>query len=131
MAAGEQIPEATRMLTDCVIGRALAVHKALGPGLLESVYETCLAHELRKAGLEIERQFPVRVHYDGLDLDAALKIDLLVQRRLVLEIKAVESLLPIHSAQLLTYLRLSGCRLGLLMNFNVIRLKDGIRRLAL
>jgi GxxExxY protein len=127
----EEIPEATRELTDQVIGAALNVHRALGPGLLESVYEACLTHELCKRGLEVRRQAPIRIHYDGLDLDAALKIDVLVAQRLVLEIKAVETLLPIHSAQLLTYMRLSGCRLGLLLNFNVIRLKDGIRRLAL
>lgn len=113
-----------------VVDRALKVHSALGPGLLESVYELCLAHELAMAGLAVERQLPVAVRYDSLVLESGFRVDLLVERALVIEIKAVESLLPIHGAQLLTYLRMGDYRLGLLLNFNVVRMRDGIRRIV-
>jgi GxxExxY protein len=118
--------EASRVVVDA----AIKVHSALGPGLLESVYETCLAHELETRGIEIERQLALPVRYGETVVEAGLRIDLLVERCLVLEIKAVESLLPIHSAQLLTYLKLGNHPLGLLLNFNVVRMKDGIKRLA-
>ena len=111
-----------------VIGAAMEVHRALGPGLLESAYEECLCKELELRGLPFERQRPLPVTYKGLHLDAGYRIDVLVENRIVLELKAVETLLPIHEAQLLTYLKLGGWQLGLLINFNVEVLKDGIRR---
>ena len=121
--------EEDRLATQVIDG-AFRVHSALGLGLLESVYETCLAHEVRKAGLSFQRQLGLPVRYDGLSLDAGFRIDLLVADRLVLEIKAVDKVLPIHAAQLLTYLKLGGYRLGLLLNFNVIHMRDRVKRLA-
>jgi GxxExxY protein len=111
-----------------IIECAIKVHKALGPGLLESAYEVCLAHELKKAGLRADRQIAIPVIYDGLRLDAGYQLDLLVEDLVILELKAVETILPIHEAQLLTYLRLANKKLGLLINFNVSLLKNGIRR---
>lgn len=111
-----------------VIGLAMKVHSVLGPGLLESVYEVCLEHELRKAGIEVIRQLPLPVYYDGIHVDAGFRIDLLVDQQLVLELKSVDRLLPVHEAQLITYLRLSDLTLGLLINFNVVHLRDGICR---
>ncbi len=122
--------EVERVATQ-VVDAAFAVHSTLGPGLLESVYEVCLAYELTKRGLKVERQLPLPVVYDNLCLEAGFRLDLLVERCLVVELKAVEFLLPVHTAQLLTYLKLSGHRLGFLINFNVPLLKDGIKRLAL
>lgn len=110
---------------------AYAVHKALGPGLLESVYELCLAHEVTKRGMMVERQLALSVVYDGIPLDGGLRLDMLVQECVIVEIKAVETILPVHKAQLLTYLKLSGYRLGLLVNFNVPLIKDGISRIIL
>jgi len=109
---------------------AIKVHSALGPGLLESVYEACLTHELTKGGLEVQRQRACPVHYDSIRLDAGFRLDLVVDECLVVEVKAVEKLSQLHMAQLLTYLRLTQFRLGLLMNFNVQRMKDGIQRIA-
>lgn len=114
-----------------VVDAAFAVHSNLGPGLLESVYETCLAYELKKRQLQTERQVTVPIHYDNIRLDAGLRLDFVVENCLVVELKAVESLLPVHEAQLLTYLKLSGHRLGLLINFNVPLIRDGIKRFAL
>jgi GxxExxY protein len=114
-----------------VVDSAFKVHKTLGPGLLESVYEHCLAHEISKRGLSIIRQQSVPVVYDGERIDAGLRLDLLVEGEIVIEVKAVEKDLPVFHAQLLTYLKLTGCRLGFLINFNVPLIKDGIRRLAL
>jgi GxxExxY protein len=114
-----------------VIDSAIAVHRALGPGLLETVYEQCLAHELTGRGLAVRRQLAVPVVYRDIRIEAGFRMDMLVGERLVVEVKAVESLLPVHSAQVLTYLKLSGLRLGLLLNFNVPLLKQGIRRLVL
>ncbi len=125
------IPEEVNRVAATVIDAAVKVHKALGPGLLESVYETCLAHELRIRGLNVELQVPVPIVYEGLRLDSALRIDLLIDRCVIVELKAVECLLPVFEAQLLSYLRLTGKRLGLLINFNVPLLKDGIKRTAL
>lgn len=122
--------EVERVATQ-VVDAAFAVHSTLGPGLLESVYEVCLAYELTKRGLKVERQLPLPVVYDNLCLEAGFRLDLLVERCLVVELKAVEFLLPVHTAQLLTYLKLSGHRLGFLINFNIPLLKDGIKRLAL
>jgi GxxExxY protein len=118
-------------LTGRIIGAAMRVHTALGPGLLESVYEACLAHELAAIALGVQRQVELPVEYGGIRIDAGFRIDLLVDRRVVVELKAVERVLPIHEAQLLTYLRLSGLHTGLLLNFNVTRLTDGITRRVL
>jgi GxxExxY protein len=113
-----------------VLGCALRVHRALGPGLLENVYESCLAHELGKAGLDFDRQLSLPVTYDGLVMDVAFRLDLLVLGRVVVEIKAIETVAPVHKAQLLSYLRLGGFRLGYLLNFNVMLMKEGIFRIA-
>ncbi|HTV46939.1 MAG TPA: GxxExxY protein [Phycisphaerae bacterium] len=117
-------------ITGEIIGAAMTVHSTLGPGLLESTYETCLEHELHKRNRNVQRQLGLPVHYDGLILDAAYRIDLLVDDSVIVELKSVEKILPIHEAQLLSYLKLSGKRFGLLINFNVPHLKDGIIRKA-
>jgi GxxExxY protein len=111
-----------------IIGAAIEVHRVLGPGLLESTYEACLDFELRRQGLPIRRQWPLPVTYKGTEIDRQYRLDLVVAERILLEIKAVEQLLPIHQAQVLSYLRLSGLPLGLLINFHSATLKDGIRR---
>lgn len=108
-----------------------AVHRNLGPGLLESIYEICLEHEFKKRGLAYQRQLMLPVHYDGIELDAGLRLDFLVEDEIVLELKAVESLLPLHQAQLLTYLKLTNKHLGLLINFNTALLKQGFKRVIL
>nr|VFJ55211.1 MAG: GxxExxY protein [Candidatus Kentron sp. FM]VFJ55799.1 MAG: GxxExxY protein [Candidatus Kentron sp. FM]VFK10976.1 MAG: GxxExxY protein [Candidatus Kentron sp. FM] len=110
---------------------AYRVHSALGPGLLESVYEVCLCHELEKRAIPFQSQLVLPIVYDNVTLDAGLRLDLLVDDCLVVELKAVERMLPIHEAQLLTYLKLTDKRLGLLINFNVPLIKDGIRRMVL
>ncbi|HEX9959315.1 MAG TPA: GxxExxY protein, partial [Pyrinomonadaceae bacterium] len=110
---------------------ALKVHRALGPGLRESVYEVCLKYELEKLGLRIENQVELPVVYEGIILEAGMRLDLWLERKLIIEVKAVERVLPVHQAQLMTYLKLTGNRLGLLMNFNVTLIKDGIKRVAL
>ena len=117
-------------LTDKVIGACIEIHQAIGPGLLESAYEECLCHELSLAGLKFERQKALPVHYKDVQLDCGYRLDLVVEGRLVIELKTVEHLMPIHEAQLLTYLKLSGLPLGLLVNFNVPRLKDGLKRMV-
>lgn len=117
-------------ISEIIIGCAIEVHKALGPGLLESTYEVCLIHELSKRGLRVEKQVAVPVIYDSIKLDAGYRIDLLVGDAVIVELKSVDRLRPIHEAQLLSYLKLSGKKVGLLINFNVKLLKDGIRRLA-
>jgi GxxExxY protein len=118
-------------LTSEIIAAAIEVHRTLGPGLLESAYEECLCRELTLQQIPFERQRPLSVKYKGLQLDCGYRLDLLVANTVVVEIKAVESLLPIHEAQLLTYLKLTGCKVGLLVNFNVPVLKQGIRRRVL
>jgi GxxExxY protein len=115
-------------LTERVIGLAIDVHRELGPGLLESVYEECLCCELAESALAFKRQVTVPVVYRGRSLEAGFRADIVVAQELILEIKSVETLMPKHEAQLLTYLRLSKYRIGLLMNFNVLRLIDGLRR---
>jgi GxxExxY protein len=115
-------------ITSEVIGAAIEIHKHLGPGLLESAYETCLCHELDLHSIPYERQKPLPLSYKGIVLDAGYRVDVLVRELVVVEIKAVDSILPIHEAQLLTYLRLGGWKAGLLINFNVPVLKQGIRR---
>jgi len=113
-----------------VVDSAFAVHKALGPGLLESVYEQCLSYELARRGVALQRQVTLPIHYFDLRIDAGLRMDMAVGNAVVVEVKAVERLLPVHDAQLLTYLKLSGYRIGLLINFHVALIKHGIRRLA-
>jgi GxxExxY protein len=117
-------------ITREVIGAAIAVHRTLGPGLLESAYETCLAFELRQRGLEVVEQKPLPVIYRAVKLDCGYRLDLLVESCVIVEVKAVEALLPIHQAQLLSYLRLTGLSTGLLLNFNVQVLKQGVRRVV-
>lgn len=124
----EEPGEELDAIAKAVVNAAFKVHTELGPGLLEGVYEVCLAHELTKHGLKVERQVALPVHYDGVKIEAGLRLDLLVEGKLIVELKAVETLLPVHKAQLLTYLKLSKRRLGLLINFNVPLIKDGIKR---
>jgi GxxExxY protein len=115
---------------ELILGCALRVHRTLGPGLLESAYEACLAHELAKAGMGFERQLALPVVYDGMTVDVGYRLDLLVGRRVVVEVKAIERIADVHRAQLLSYLRLGGFRLGYLINFNVVLLKTGVVRLV-
>ncbi|WP_046243966.1 GxxExxY protein [Hymenobacter terrenus] len=117
-------------LTGQILGVAFRVHTALGPGLLESVYEIVLAHELRKEGLLVATQVEMPVVYDGIRLDLAFRADMIVESRVILELKSVEALAPVHSKQLLNYLKLSGLRTGLLINFNSMHLKDQLIRLS-
>jgi GxxExxY protein len=117
-------------LTHEIIGAAIEVHKNLGPGLLESTYEECLCHELSQRGIPFERQKPIPVVYKGVKLDCGYSLDLLVADRVILELKSVEALAPIHDSIMITYLKLSEHRIGLLMNFNVQILKEGIKRLV-
>ena len=117
-------------ISAAIIGAAIEVHKALGPGLLESAYEACLAYELADRGWQVEGQQTLPLVYRGLKLDAGYRLDLLVAKRVIVEIKSVDQLLPIHQAQLMSYLKLSGCKLGLLINFNVPLLKRGIVRIV-
>lgn len=125
------IPETTEQVAGQVVDSAFKVHSALGPGLLESIYETCMVHELTKRGLPLKRQVALPIRYDGLNLEGGLRLDLVVDNCVVVELKAVEALHPIHQAQVLTYLKLSGHRLALLINFNVPLIKQGIRRVVL
>ena len=118
-------------LTNLIIEVAIEVHRVLGPGLLESAYETCLCHELKTRCVVFERQKELPVSYKGVVLDCGYRLDLVVNQSVIVELKCVDALLPIHEAQLLTYLRLSGLRTGLLLNFNCRLLKDGIKRLVL
>jgi GxxExxY protein len=115
-------------LTHYIIGLAMRVHTSLGPGLLESAYERCLCHELDNNGIEYATQVPLPLNYRGTRLDCGYRADLIVRNQVLLELKSVEHITPPHEAQLQTYLRLSTCRVGLLLNFNTISLKDGIRR---
>jgi len=117
-------------LTHAVIGAAIEVHRVLGPGLLESVYEECLCHELGLRGIPFQRQAPLPVVYKDLKMEHGFRIDILIPGQLIIEIKAVEAIAPVHEAQLLTYLRLSGIHVGLLLNFYVAVLKDGIKRMV-
>lgn len=117
-------------ITESIIGAAIEVHRHLGPGLLEAAYEECLCRELNLREVPYQRQVPLPITYKGIALDCSYRLDLLVDKRVVVEIKAIESLLPIHDAQLLTYLRLGDWKIGLLINFNMPLLKDGIHRLA-
>ena len=127
----EPIPRKTEEIGRAVLDAALTMHKALGPGLLESTYEICLAHEIERRGLSVARQVALPVVYDRVKLDAGYRIDLMVNGSVIVEIKSVDALAPVHEAQVLTYLKLSGRRLGFLINFNVALLKQGIKRLVL
>jgi GxxExxY protein len=118
-------------LTDAIIGAAIEVHRALGPGLLESTYEMCLCRELSIRGVRFERQVPISVEYKGVKLKCGYRADVVVDETILVEIKAIDSLLPIHEAQLLSYLKLGGWKIGLLINFNVELLKHGLRRRVL
>ncbi len=122
--------EELNKITETIIGAAIDVHRALGPGLLEFAYVTCLAYELRQRGLEILEQVPLPLVYKEVKLDCGYRLDLLVNDAVIVEVKSVESLAPIHEAQLLSYLKLADCKIGLLINFNVKMLKYGIKRLV-
>lgn len=125
------VQESRDPLTEKVIGCAIEVHRILGPGLLESAYQRCLALEMGKQGLAVETEVPMPVKYKNEVLDCGYRADMLVEKSLILELKAVEALLPLHQAQLLTYMKLSGIRLGLLINFHRTRLVDGLKRFVL
>ena len=118
-------------LTDQIIAAAIEVHKALGPGLLESTYELCMAHESRLRNLLFEEQVPLKVKYKGIELDGGYRLDLVYDERVIVEVKAVEAVMPVHEAQLLTYLKMTNIHVGLLINFNVPVLKNGIYRRVL
>jgi len=117
-------------ISEKIIGCSIEVHKSLGPGLLESAYQECLFYELQKAGLKVEKQKPLPLIYKDVKLDAGYRLDLIVDGRVIIEIKSIEVLNDIHTAQVLTYLKVSGCKVGLLINFNVLRLVDGLKRLV-
>jgi GxxExxY protein len=123
-------PGGFNAVTEKIIGGAMAVHRTFGPGLLESVYQACLLIELRLAGLKVETERRVRLTYRDIAVGPAFKVDLIVEEKVLVEIRAIEILAPVHTAQMLTYLKLTGCPVGLLINFNVPRLKDGIRRVV-
>ena len=117
-------------LSRVVFDSALKVHQALGPGLLESAYEECLYYEIKKTGLFVEKQKPLPLVYEDVKLDIGYRIDILIENKLILELKSVESLNDVHFAQILTYLKLTNCKLGLLINFNVSLIKNGIKRVV-
>ncbi len=127
----DDVPDATDKIATQVVDAGFQVHQALGPGLLESAYEECLAYELTERGIAHRRQVGMPLLYKGLKLDVGYRIDLLVASCVVVEVKAIDTLLPIHVAQVITYLKLSDCRIGLLMNFNTKLFKTGVRRIAL
>ena len=126
----EPISERAEFLANQVVDASIAVHRELGPGLLESAYEACLCYELSTRNVPFQRQCALPVVYRGVRVDAGLRIDVLVDEAVVVELKSVDRMVPVYEAQMLTYLKLTGCRLGLLINFNVPKLKDGIRRLV-
>jgi len=128
---GTENTEGKNTLTEKIIGAAIEVHKALGPGLLESVYENCLCHELQLSGLSFERQIALPVVYKGIRLETGLRIDIVVESAVVVELKCVENIAPIHESQLLTYMRLSSISTGLILNFYTSRMIDGIKRMVL
>lgn len=125
----EPSPELERVMRE-IVDSAISVHRTLGPGLLESVYERCLAYELKIRGLAVAQQVPAPIKYKDLVIEAGLRMDMLVSDEVIVEIKAVERLLPLHEAQLLTYLKVTGKQIGLLINFNTPHLRDGLRRLV-
>jgi GxxExxY protein len=117
-------------LSGVIIGCGMRVHTALEPGLLESAYENCLYYELGKKGLNVGKQVPLPLIYEEVQLDCVYRLDLIIENKVIIEVKSVESINPIHSVQLLTYLKLANCKLGLILNFNVLHLKEGIKRVA-
>lgn len=123
-------PEELNVVSGQIVDSAMTVHSELGPGLLESTYSTCLAHELRSRSIQVRKDVPVPINYRGVLIRIGYKIDLLVADAVVVELKVVRILHPVHEAQLLSYLKLSGCRVGLLINFNVTHLRDGLKRLV-
>jgi GxxExxY protein len=125
------LPPEPNQLAKITVDAIFQVHKTLGPGLLESVYKTCLVHELRKCGLKVQTQLNLAIQYDDVTLGSGLKLDVLVDNQLILELKSVDTFLPVHHAQLLTYLKLADKRLGLLVNFNVPVIRLGIKRVIL
>ena len=129
MEVPSPLPVELEKLSSALVDSAFKVHQALGPGLLESVYEACLCVELSNRGIAYEAQSPVDIIYEGKRVDAGLRVDLLVERSIILELKAVDKLMPIHQAQLLTYLKLTDLRLGLLINFNVALFKERVKRM--
>ena len=131
MTESTPIPGETDRIARAIVDAAFRVHSTLGPGLLESVYEACMVHELGKRGLDVRRQVSIPVVYDDVTIDAGLRLDLVVADQVIVELKAVEKMLPVYEAQLLTYLKLTEKRLGLLINFNVPLIKQGIKRMAL
>lgn len=126
----EAITSQINKLTEKIIGCAIEVHSAIGPGLLESAYEECLCYELAQRGIKFERQVPLPISYKNVKLDCGYKMDLVVEGLIIIEIKAVERVIPVHEAQLLSYLKLYDKKIGLLLNFHVPRLRDGIKRIA-
>jgi GxxExxY protein len=131
MSLRKPIPSELNEISGKIVNAAFEVHSNLGPGLIESVYEVCLAQELEEREINFERQKTLPIQYKNNFIDDALRIDLLIENKVIVELKAVENILPVHEAQLLTYLKLSKCRLGLLINFNVPLLKNGIKRIVL
>ena len=127
----EPLPKETEDIASKIIDAAIAVHRVLGPGLLERVYEVCLCHELEKRNLKFERQVNVPIVYDGISFEEGYRIDILVEDQIIIELKAVENYNPVWKAQILSYLKVTGKRLGLLTNFNVPLLKDGVQRVIL
>ncbi len=122
--------ERLNKITETIIGVAINVHRELGPGLLESAYETCMVYDLLQTGLKIEQQKPLPIIYRGVKLECGYRLDLMIENEVIVEIKSIEKLLPIHQAQLMSYLKLSNCNVGLLINFNVKILKNGIQRVV-
>ena len=128
---GVQLVQDVNKTTEAVIGAAIEAHKHLGPGLLESAYEECLCHELKLRNIPFKRQVPLPINYKGVELDCSYRIDVLVNDEVVVELKAIDQILPIHEAQTLTYMRLGGWKVGLILNFNVPILIKGVKRLVL
>ncbi len=122
--------EKLNRITETIVGVAINIHRTLGPGLLESAYEACMVYDIVQAGLKVEQQKPLPVVYRGVRLECSYRLDLMIENEVIVEIKSIEKLLPIHRAQLMSYLKLSGCKVGLLINFNVEVLKNGIQRVV-
>ena len=127
----EKLSKHEEAIGKAIVTSAFKVHSELGPGLLEKIYEVCLAHELRKAECEVTRQLEIPIHYDGITFDEGLRLDILVAKKVIVEIKAVDQVNPVWQAQVLSHLKLTGLRLGYLINFNVPLIKDGIKRIIL
>jgi GxxExxY protein len=129
ISTNNEVGELNRLSNE-IIGAAIEVHRNLGPGLLESAYESCLSWELRQCGFDVENQVPVPIRYKGITLDEGYRIDLLVEGKLVLELKSIDKVQPIHTAQVLTYLKMTGLKMALILNFNVLLMRSGIKRVV-